>query len=364
MLLAAALLSGCAALDADGRAALRHETDRRLDRAGLGERPSADAQVRLVMAYFKREAVGGLYLATSRDGLSWREVPGGPLFIPEAPPSRGLRDPFIARGPDGLFRMVWTWEMNAAWVRQTAESVGYSTSADLIRWAPARLLPVMAHEERFVHFCWAPELTFDHAAGDWLLTFSAPVEGVSDHTKPAGTNARIYATRTRDFAAFTRTTMFFDPGFPVIDQTFIDLEQPGPERWLMLVKDERREPRRKQIKLAFAPALAGPWSFPAGEAPAPLSDAISVHDAEAPALARVGDRWFLYYDLYESNAYGVMASADLRAWDDLSAWASFPPDARHACVFEVDQATLAALEAHRPMLMSSRPPASSSGAGR
>ena len=35
-------------------------------------------------------------------------------------------------------------------------------------------------------------------------------------------NHRIYGTTTKDFVTFTPTTLFYDPGFSVIDATFLD----------------------------------------------------------------------------------------------------------------------------------------------
>lgn len=345
---------------------MRHQLDRisarTRDAAPLVRPPAASE--RLVMAYFVRAPTSGLSLAVSDDGLNWRARGGGPVFTPEASVTdsagksvtfRGLRDPCVAVGPDGWYHMVWTWQMDAGWVRRIAESIGYSRSKDLLNWEPARVLPVMRLEARFVHFCWAPEINWDQERGDWLITWAAPVDGVAEETRASGTNARIYACRTTDFRTLGPATTLFDPGFPVIDQTIVDTgsdQGTASGRWLMVVKDERAKPRRKQLKWTGGPTIEGPWKWIELEADgterrAAWSTAFTMHNVEGPSVVRLehGERpWLLYYDLYEDNEYGVMVSEDLQEWRDVSARAVFPPDARHASVFRASQAVFAAVQ--------------------
>ena len=54
------------------------------------------------------------------------------------------------------------------------------------------------------------------------------------------------------FAVFTPTQLFYDPGFSVIDATFL---HDGERHWLV-VKDETRNPPRKYLQLTEAPG----WS--------------------------------------------------------------------------------------------------------
>lgn len=359
-------LAGCTALDADERGAMRHKLERMS--VGSGDealsRRQAGASERLVMAYFVRAPASGLSLAVSDDGLTWRPRAGGPVVTPEATgvdsagkpvTFRGLRDPCVALGPDGWYHMVWTWQMDSGWVRHIAESIGYSRSKDMLTWEPARVLPVMRDEKRFVHFCWAPEINWDDQRGEWLITWAAPVDGVAEETRAAGTNARIYACRTQDFAILGPTTIFFDPGFPVIDQAIVDTgsEQGTPAgRWLMIVKDERSEPRRKQLKLTGGSTIDGPWQWIELDTDGTMrqsawSTAFTMHNVEGPSVVRLergGRPWMLYYDLYEDNEYGVMVSDDLQEWRDVSARAVFPPDARHASVLRASPAVFAAIQ--------------------
>jgi hypothetical protein len=370
-------LPGCAALDADERGAIAHAMSRRAAEEAFGSPrartgfadaarlnvPDQTGGERLVMAYFTRADVCGLSLATSDDGLTWTTCPGGPVFTPRATirteygtiEFAGLRDPCVARGPDGWFHLVWTWQMDHGWVREIAESIGYARSRDLLHWEPARVLRVMKAEGRFVHFSWAPEINWDEARAEWLLTWAAPVDGVSDQTRVAGTNARIYACRTRDFTELGPTSMFFDPGFPVIDQTIVDTGSEGGSssgRWLMVVKDERSKPKRRQLKWTAAAAIDGPWRWVGQDengvaSDSALSTGFTIHNVEGPSVVRlqrgIPEPWLLYYDLYEQDAFGVMATADFRAWRDVSTLSSFPPGARHGSVFHVPEETFGGL---------------------
>ena len=114
-------------------------------------RENPPEQQHYLFSYFTGQN-DGAKLAVSDDGKSWHPVNGGRSIIK---PDSGdvLRDPSIHRGPDGVYRMVWT----TGW---TGREIGFSTSTDLVHWAPARKLGVMASVPNVGH-CWAPEIFYD-----------------------------------------------------------------------------------------------------------------------------------------------------------------------------------------------------------
>ena len=61
-----------------------------------------------LFAYFTGNGEDGLHFARSTDGLKWTEIAGGRSFLKPAVGSSLMRDPSIARGPDGTFHLVWT----------------------------------------------------------------------------------------------------------------------------------------------------------------------------------------------------------------------------------------------------------------
>ena len=259
-----------------------------------------------------------MYLAVSEDGLKWMPLHGDrPLVRPEVGESKLMRDPSIARGPDGRFHMVWT----TSWQGKT---IGYAHSRDLINWSPQRAIEVMP-DEPGVQNCWAPELFYDEAAGEFVIVWASTIRGRFPETLGTGSgenNHRQYAIRTRDFQAFGKPALIYDPGFMVIDAAVFRVEG----RYAMVVKNETLKPPAKYLFLTFARSLDGPWSPPSQ----PIS---GVEWAEGPSPIRIGDAWHIYFDKYRQRRYGAVRSKDLKQWEDITEGLSFPAGARHGTVF-------------------------------
>jgi beta-xylosidase len=212
--------------------------------------------------------------------------------------------------------MVWTSGWNET-------GIGYASSPDLVHWSPQRELPVMAHERTTLN-AWAPEIAWDERRGEYLIFWSSTIPGRFPQTDTAGDDAgankynhRIYATTTRDFVTFTPTRLFYDPGFSVIDATFVRTDRGD---WL-LVKDETRHPPRKYLQLARAASLQGPF--------APLGSPITPVGlwTEGPTALQVGaGDVIVYYDAYTTKHYGALRSRDLVHWEDVTAQMHFPDE--------------------------------------
>ncbi|WP_337176366.1 glycoside hydrolase family 43 protein [Paludisphaera sp.] len=299
-----------------------------LTRPALAADPAVPPGQALVFTSFRGNGDDGLHLATSRDGYKWTALNGDrPVFQPKV--GGGLvRDPDIARGPDGTFHMVWT----TGW---THSAIGYASSKDLIHWSEARQIDVMKGEN--ARNVWAPELFHDEAEGRFLIFWASTIPGRFPETEAAGDdgyNHRTYVTTTKDFQAFTPTKLFYDPGFNSIDSTIVR----DGDRFAMFIKDETRTPPAKNIRVAFADAPIGPYGPPS---PPITGD----YWAEGPSAIKLGDRWFVYFDKYVDHRYGLVTSPDLVNWTDESDRVSFPPDFRHGSVLLVPEAVLAGLEA-------------------
>ena len=158
-----------------------------------------------VFAYFKEPGTQGIYLALSRDGYTFTPLNDGQPWVRPEHPEELMRDVFITRTPEGDgFRMVWTW----GW---RGNSLGTASSKDLMTWSPQEEVPIMK-DFPTVRQVWAPETYWDARAKEWLVIWSS-----SFSDKPEG--LRIWSARTKDFKTFSKPTMFFDRGFPVIDAT-------------------------------------------------------------------------------------------------------------------------------------------------
>ncbi len=266
-----------------------------------------------LFVYFEGPGKTGVYYALSRDGYNWSPLNGGKAWLRPEKPGELMRDPFIARGPDGLFHMVWTWEWNTP-------RMGYANSKDLVHWSEQREIPVMAGLAG-VRNVWAPEVYWDKRNSRWLLIWSTTIDGRFPETLgtvKSGGNHRIYSMTTRDFRKFSEPKVFFDPGYPVIDATI--LEAKG--KFHLIFKDERDTPVRKQMLIAGGASIEGPWSNIAG----PLTESWT----EGPSALRVGRDYVIYFDHYRAPLhYGAVRSRDLKNWTPVSDRMKFPAGAKH-----------------------------------
>ncbi len=297
---------------------------------------AAPADEVFLFSYFVGNGEDGLHLATSEDGLKWTSLRGGASFLqPVVGENKLMRDPCLLRGPDGVFRMVWT----TSW---TGVTIGYASSTDLMHWSEQKALPVMAHEPTTAN-CWAPEIVYDAAQKHYLIFWSSTVPGkfpIPDETerkdkgKPPR-NHRLYSTTTSDFNAFTATRVHYEPGINVIDETMV---QDG-NSWVMFVKNETEIPvAAKNVFTVRAPSPDGPWS----SASEPLPPAgVWV---EGPTVIKIGDWWHMYFDKYRDKKYGVIRSRDLAHWEDVSEQLVLPTGSRHGTVLQVPRAVVEALK--------------------
>lgn len=300
---------------------------------------AAHAADAYLFTYFTKNGEDGLHLAASADGYHWDKLNGGNSYlVPKVGKSKLMRDPCIVRGLDGTYHMVWTsgWNEN---------NIGYASSKDLVHWSEQKELPVMAHEAGVLN-AWAPEIVYDDKRAQYLIFWAATVPGRFPLTEGASEekyNHRIYATTTKDFAAFTPTRLFYDPGFSVIDATFL---RANGSNWL-LVKDETRNPPRKYLQLASAPDLQGPF----GQLSAPITrPGLWV---EGPTALQVGADTIIYYDAYTSRHYGALRSRDMVHWEDVTAEMHFPDEGtplrmRHGTAIAVPAALVDTLRAIPP----------------
>ncbi len=283
-----------------------------------------------LFTYFTHNGENGIHLCWSEDGYKWRALGEGRSFLTPAVGRKEklMRDPCVVRGPDGTYHMVWT----SGW---TENNIGYASTRDFITWSEQRELPVMAHEPG-VRNTWAPEIVYDDVRGEFLIFWASTIPGRFNETagsSESGYNHRIYAVTTKDFRTFSPTRLFYDPGFSVIDATFL---RDGSRQWL-IVKDETVNPPKKHLRIAAADGLQG--------ALGKLSTAFTPDGiwAEGPTAVKIGKEYLVYFDAYRDRRYRAMRSHDLQVWEDVSAKMEFPFDGapermRHGTVIEAPRA--------------------------
>jgi len=275
----------------------------------------------LLFTFFREpNGQGGLQLATSTNGLNWTEIKApsrSGFLIPEVG-GKLMRDPSLALGSDGTFQLVWT----TSWGRPPV--FGYASSRDLIHWSEQRAIPVMedAPDAKNV---WAPELFFDVEKQQWLIFWATTIPGKFPETETSGdNNHRIYYVTTKDFKTFSKTKLFYDGGFNVIDATLL----PANGKFYLVVKDETKNPVKKDLHLAVSDHAEGPFSK--------ASLAISRDRVEGPSAIAIGGKYYIYFDHYTPpKYYGGITSTNLTDWQEISGTMSFPSGFRHGTVLKV-----------------------------
>ncbi len=278
-----------------------------------------------LFSYFVGNGEDGLHLAHSADGFTWNAISSKASFLkPALSPDKLMRDPCIIRGKDNRFHMVWT-------VSWTQRGIGYASSTDLLNWSEQQYIPVMEHEAK-ARNTWAPEITYDPVQDEYMIYWATTITGTFPETQVQEDNAynhRMYYVTTKDFKTFSDTKLLYEPGFNCIDASIV----PYNGGWLMFIKDETRVPAQKNLKIAFADKLTGPYSA----ASAPIT---GKYWAEGPTVTKIDGLWTVYFDKYTEHTYGAIQSADLKEWVDVSDKVKLPKGLRHGTVFQVSKAEL------------------------
>jgi len=182
-----------------------------LEKPGNAQRLEEKDFAGYLLVYFKDQTQSA-YLAISRDGYTFTDLNGGqPIFdgtlLAE---QKGVRDPHIARGPDGGFYLAMTdlhifgqrlgyrttqWERpqeQYGWGNNRA--IVLMKSFDLVHWTHSDIRVDRAFPELGdIGSSWAPETVYDEAAGKMMVYFTIRVGSGDSH---------MYYSYTDD--AFTR----------------------------------------------------------------------------------------------------------------------------------------------------------------
>jgi len=274
-----------------------------------------------LFCYFKGNG-DGLHYAYSEDGLQWKALFNDSIILrPTVSNDKLFRDPCIIKGADGLYHMVWTVSWND-------KGIGYASSKDLVHWSEQEFLPVMQNEDS-ARNTWAPEITYDPVKKNYMIYWASTITGrfpQKDTAAESGYNHRIYYVTTKDFKNFSKTKLLYEPGFSVIDASIV----PDGKQWLMFLKNETRYPVEKNIRVATAKNLEGPYSKPG----APIT---GKYWAEGPTAIKINGQWMVYFDKYRDHKYGAVTSTDLVHWTDVSDKVSFPAGVRHGTAFKISR---------------------------
>ncbi|HTI11594.1 MAG TPA: DUF4038 domain-containing protein [Puia sp.] len=291
-----------------------------------GEGGSPDKSVYLFTS-FREPATDGLYFLYSHDGYHWTDL-GGSWLKPAIGEKKLMRDPSMAQGADGVWRLVWTSGWNGD------KGFGYASSKDLVHWSEQQFIPVMQHEPEAFNV-WAPEIFYEKDSDQFIIVWATTIpfrfpRGLEDEKN----NHRLYSTTTRDFITFTPTKLFFDPGYSVIDATIVQRDK---ENYVLVFKDNTR--LQRNIKVAFGGGPAGPFQKD--------SPAFTPEYTEGPTVAKVGKDWLIYYDSYRAKKYGAMRTADFKTFTDITDSVAVPEGHKHGTIVMTDEQTLEDLQKNK-----------------
>jgi beta-xylosidase len=267
----------------------------------------------------------GLHLSASADGKAWTDL--GKVFLKPSVGSGLMRDPHILRGPDGVFRMVWT----TGWKDR---GIGYAASTDLVNWSAQRYLPILENTAGATD-AWAPETFYDEAGQQYVITVSSDIDGRFPETKSdERMNHRTYYVTTKDFVTFSEPKLFLDPGFDHIDTTVV--REGGREgaregaHYIAVFKEGDRQKAGKwgAIRWAVADSALGPYRV----MPEPI---VSGLRAEGPTLYTQDGKTTLLVDFYADKRYGAFETRDWKQWTDVSPQLAVAKGQRHGSVLAV-----------------------------
>lgn len=305
-----------------------------------------------LMAYFiSEDDVDGeqvrFAVSVADDPRRWTPLSGGRPVLTSSVGERGVRDPFLLwDAPRERYVLLATDLRVAAdgdWtraVRSGSRSIVVWESADLVRWTPPALREVAPPG---AGNAWAPKAFRDDARGVWTVIWASSLQGIgSDHQ-------RLLAADTVDFARFSESRVYLDPGHDVIDATFL---RTGND-WFRFSAN---------AQAPGAPAHIGHHIFvergTALSDPAYTPVAIDVGRpelvrGEGPAVFQSADQRMSYllidefalrgYQLFELETERL-ASGEWRHVPD----AVLPPGARHGSVIPLSAARAAALRQALP----------------
>ncbi|MCJ8164308.1 glycoside hydrolase family 43 protein [Pontibacter sp. E15-1] len=274
-----------------------------------------------LMVYFKDDT-HGLYMALSQDGYSFTDVNSGlPVIAGDTiAEQRGIRDPYIMRGPDNVFYMAMTdlhiyaqkaGYRDTEWQRD-GEQYGWGNnralvlmkSKDLVHWTHSILRVDQAFPELDDIGCaWAPEIIYDEAKKKMMLYFTMRFGN--------GQNKLYYAYTNDDFTELeTKPELLFK--YPK-DVSYIDADiTKVGDKYHMFYTPHDGTPGIKQ-------AVSG--SVNSGYVYDPEWYDPDPNACEAPTVfKRIGlEKWVLVYDIYGINPhnFGFSETTDFKNFTHL-----------------------------------------------
>ncbi|WP_220449429.1 RICIN domain-containing protein [Nonomuraea longispora] len=307
--------------------------------------PPAPKYAGYLFTYFTGENTSTgeqVYFALSQgnDPTRWRQLNGGRPVLTSTVGTRGVRDPFLIRSPQGdrFYKIATDLRMygNGNWdqVQRTgSKSIVVWESTDLVNWSAPRLARVSPDTAGNT---WAPEAYYDEGLGQYVVFWASKLYSAGDPNHTGTTYNRMMYATTSDFRTFSAAQVWVDKGYSTIDSTLI--KHNGT--YYRFTKDERSASQTPCGKFILAEksatVLNRTYSF---VAECLGNNAISQGEGPLVFKSNTEERWYMFIDEYGGRGYVPFTTTDLnsRQWSPVSGY-TLPGRPRHGTVLPITQA--------------------------
>jgi beta-xylosidase len=331
-------------------------TSNRTFTANVRQATKIDAFEGYAFAYFTGNTLAGekIYLAASEgnNALNWRELNNGQPILASTEGTKGLRDPFVIRSPEGdrFFLLATDLSIGSgtSWsdaVRKGSLYLEIWESNDLKTWSQQRHVKVSPSTAGNT---WAPEAYYDTDLGSYVVFWASSLYEDSDTDRTGATYHRMLYVTTRDFVTFSEPEIWQDAGMSRIDTTVI---QEG-STFYRFTKDEGGTGTNcSDIIQERSDSLLAPvqsWT----QVAACIGRNAGTSSVEGPTVFKSnpgdvnGEKFYLFVDEYGGRGYIPLETADISKpdWKVSSAY-KLPTSPRHGTVVPVTAQELAGLTA-------------------
>ncbi|KAH7309750.1 glycosyl hydrolase [Stachybotrys elegans] len=310
-------------------------------------------------SYFINNSLQGenIFFAASdgNDVLSWTELNNGQPVLRSTQGTRGLRDPFLIRSPEGdTFYLIATdlsIGSGTSWdsaVRRGSHYIEVWESSDLINWSEQRHIRVAPANAGNT---WAPEAFYDEELGQYILFWASSLYAENDPNHTGSSYHRMMYATTRDFVTFGEPVIWQDAGMSRIDSTVI---REG-DTYYRFTKDEGAGGTGcsdiiQESSSSLRSTLES-WSM----ITACIGRDAGTRAVEGPTVFKSnpgdvhGEKFYLFVDEYTGRGYIPLVTDDIANphWTVPSSF-DLPSSPRHGTVIPVTAAELAALRSNLP----------------
>ncbi|KAI4683457.1 uncharacterized protein J4E88_004633 [Alternaria novae-zelandiae] len=339
-----------AIIDSDGT------TSNRTFSANVRQAVKLDAFEGYAFAYFTGNSLAGekIYLAASEgnNALAWRELNNGEPVLASTEGTKGLRDPFVIRSPEGdrFFLLATDLSIGSgtSWgdaVRKGSLYLEIWESSDLKTWSQQRHVKVSPSTAGNT---WAPEAYYDTDLGSYVVFWASSLYAESDTDRTGATYHRMLYVTTRDFVTFSEPEIWQDAGMSRIDTTVIQ----EADTFYRFTKDEGGTGTNcSDIIQERSDSLLAPvksWT----QVATCIGRNAGTSSVEGPTVFKSnpgdvnGEKYYLFVDEYGGRGYIPLETADISNPDwKVSSSYKLPTSPRHGTVVPVTAKELAGLTA-------------------